>query len=207
MPIRLPLVLTSTLLLLACPPQQAPAEATAAPAAAPGATAVPTAQAAPAAHAPRAEHDCAEGTTELTDDKVVTRTNDKGQTVLHAGAEFADGARVSVAQLMSQPDAYAGKKVRIRGNVSAMCHHKRGWFAVVGDDQSGQFVRVLTAPAFLVPAGSIGKLAEAEGTVEVIEVAADHAKHIAGEHKLGDPEAITANVKQVVIRASGADFI
>jgi hypothetical protein len=204
MTIRSLLVLSSTTMLLACPPPQAPATAPETPAAAPTAAVTPTAQ---PAHAPKAEDDCAEGTTALTDDKVVTRTNDKGLTITHAGAELSDGAPVSVAELLRSPDAFAGKKVRVKGNVSAMCTHRRGWFAVVSDDQSGTFVRVITTPSFLVPAGSIGNTAEAEGMVEVIEVAAEHAKHIAGEHKLGDPEAITGNVKQVVLRASGADFI
>lgn len=204
MRIRSLLALSTSTLLLACTPQQAPATAPQAQAAVPTAAVPPTAQ---PAHAPQAEHDCAEGTTALTDDKVVTRTNAEGQTVTHAGAEFSDGAAVSVAELLRTPDAFAGKKVRVKGNVSAMCTHRRGWFAVVADDQSGRSLRVLTTPSFLVPAGSIGKTAEAEGLVEVIEVAADHARHIAGEHKLGDPEAITGNVKQVVLRASGADFI
>ena len=198
---------SSTLLLLACTPQPQSAVTPVAQPPSEQAVVQPTAQAGQQPHAPKAEHDCAEGTTALTDDKVVTRTNEKGETITHAGAEFTEGAMVNVTELLRTPDAFAGKKVRIKGNVSAMCHHRRGWFAVVADDQSGQFIRVMTAPAFLVPADSIGKSAEAEGTVEVIEVAADHAKHIAGEHKLGDPEAITANVKQVVIRASGADFI
>ncbi|MFH1811432.1 MAG: hypothetical protein ABIJ09_22010 [Pseudomonadota bacterium] len=201
--------LPATLLLLACPPQQQGEVVPSAQEPGQQQAAVKADEAMPvAAHAtPKVEHDCAEGTTELSDDKVVTRQNEKGETITHAGADFADGAVVSVSELLAKPDDFAGKKVRIKGNISAMCHHRRGWFAVVADDQSGRFVRVMTAPAFLVPPGSIGKTADAEGVVEVIEVAAEHAKHIAGEHKLGDPEAITANIKQVVVRASGADFI
>jgi hypothetical protein len=167
----------------------------------------PIAAAATTPAAPEAEHNCALGAgSELANDKVVTTKTADGKTLQHAGAQFSDGVAVTTAELLAAPDKYAGKKVRVKGNVSAMCVHERAWFALAVDDQSGRFVRVMTAPNFLVPQDSIGKSAETEGVVEVTEVAADQAKHIAGEHKLGDPAAITGPVKQVVIRATGAAF-
>jgi hypothetical protein len=160
-----------------------------------------------AAPAPgKTEHACGAETTALTDDKVVTLQDTRGQ-VAHVGAALTDGIPVTVTELLARPDAFAGKRVRLRGDVTAMCQHKRAWFAVVAEDQSGRTLRVMTTPSFLVPAGSIGKTAETEGVVEVIELAADQARHLAGEHKLGDPTAVTQNVKQVVLRATGADFI
>ena len=87
-----------------------------------------------------------------------------------------------------------------------MCTHKRAWFAVVGDDKTGNHVRIFTAPNFLVPQDSIGKVAVAEGTVEIIEIPVERAKHMAKQHKLGEPEDIKAPLKQVLIRATGADF-
>ena len=168
----------------------------------PSDTIPPIAQAAPAV-----EHDCAGGDSELQHDVTRTFTDAQGRQVTHTGRDFSAVETVSVAELLASPDKYAGKSVKVAGDVSAMCGHKRAWFALTADDQSGRSLRVLTNPVFLVPAGSIGKTAIAEGTVEVITVAADHARHIADEHKLGDPAEIKQDVKQVVLRASGADFI
>lgn len=172
-----------------------------------------TEQAVHAAHA-QADEKAGEGcgdeseTTKLENDTVEARTAEDGTSYTHVGGELTGAPEVAVAELMANPDKWAGKRVTISGNVSAMCQHKRGWFAVVGEgDQSGQQLQVKTAPVFLVPAGSIGKSAKAEGTVEVIEVKAEHARHLAAEHKIGEPEEITAPVKRVVVQAVGADFI
>ena len=207
MHLRFALIPFALALLFACnqKTETTPA-ATAAPTAIAAAKPVATAAATTPA-APQAEHDCALGaSTELANDKVVTSKTADGKTLLHAGAQFSDGVAVTTSELLAAPDKFAGKKVRVKGNVSAMCVHARAWFALAADDKSGQFVRVMTAPNFLVPQDSIGKNAETEGVVEVTEVDPNQAKHIAGEHKLGDPAAITGPVKQVVIRATGAAF-
>ena len=127
---------------------------------------------------------------------------------LSVGEPFVGRERVSVAQLLSGAAEYQGKWVQVEGDVSAMCHHRRSWFALQDDgDRSGKFVRVLTAPGFLVPQGSVGRRARAEGRVEVIEVPAEAAKHYAKGHQLGDPDAVRGPERRVVIRASGAEFI
>jgi hypothetical protein len=139
----------------------------------------------------------------------VKRTQEGGVGVLLAGESLEEAAEVpevTVAALLDSPEAYAGQRVRVTGDVSAMCHHKRGWFALVAPDQSGRNLRVLTAPTFLVPEGVIGMNASTEGVVELIEIPAEEARHYAKEHKLGDPAAITGPVKRAVIRAAGAAF-
>ena len=131
-----------------------------------------------------------------------------GQAILHGGTDFSDAPEVAVQDLLADPDKWAGKAIKLSGDVSAMCHHRRGWFALVAGDKSGQQIRVLTMPNFKVPAGSIGRSARAEGLVEVIEVPAQHAKHLMKDHKLGDPAAVKgATQKQIVLRATAADFI
>ena len=124
----------------------------------------------------------------------------------HGGKPLGSSPNVSVAELLSVPDKYTGKVVRFKGDISAMCHHKRSWFAVAADDKSGRQLRVITAPAFLVPPESIGRSADVEGTVEVVELKAKFARHLDKEHKLGAEPKGDAPVKQVVIRVAGADF-
>lgn len=152
-------------------------------------------------------HSCSGDSTRLTDDEVVERTDEKGRKVLHAGQAFTSAPVVSVAELLSKPDDYLGKVVQVEGDVSAMCHHKRGWMAVVAEDKSGRTLRVMTAPTFLVPPESIGKTARAEGKIDVIEVPAAMAKHLSAEHKLDEPQEKDGKIQQVVMHASGADFI
>ncbi|TNF31175.1 MAG: DUF4920 domain-containing protein [Deltaproteobacteria bacterium] len=139
------------------------------------------------------------------DEEKVTRPD--GTEALHVGHAFAGVEKVAVSALLADPAAFKGKTIALEGDVSAMCGHKRGWFAVAAEDKSGRQVRILTAPTFLVPAGSIGRSAVAEGTVEVVEIAAEHAKHLADEHQLEDPAKIkTENVQRIVVRANGAEF-
>jgi hypothetical protein len=129
-----------------------------------------------------------------------------GQPVQIVGAKLAGAPPVTVERLLAEPEVFAGKTVRLEGDISAMCHHKRRWFAVQDPgDRSGRYVRVLAAPAFLVPPHSIGKKARTEGMVEVIEVPAKTRQHLAREHDLGPAQ--DEPQKQVVLRASGAEII
>jgi hypothetical protein len=121
------------------------------------------------------------------------------------GEAFAGAPAATVIALRSKPEEYVGKKVALEGPVSAMCEHKRKWLSIA-DAKTGQYVRVFTAPAFLVPAGSVGKNARAEGTVEKVEVPAAYAKHMAAKHKLGDPADITGEVfHDLIVRATSLE--
>jgi len=90
--------------------------------------------------------------------------------------------------------------------VAAMCHHRRGWFAVAGEDKSGRLLRVITTPQFLVPPGSVGRTVVTEGTIDAVQMAPAKARHLQEEHKLGLPTDAKAPVRQVVLRATGAEF-
>jgi hypothetical protein len=86
--------------------------------------------------------------------------------------------------------------------------HRRAWFALRDPGEaSDAYVRVVTAPAFRVPEGSIGKLAHAEGKVELVEVPAEQARHYARKHGLGDGGTSAGPTKRIVVRATGAEFI
>lgn len=119
------------------------------------------------------------------------------------GQRLAGLPTVKVADLLAKPESYAGKTVRVEGDVSAMCQHRRGWFSVQDPgDRAGAYVRIVTAPSFLVPAGSIGKKARAEGVVQVVDTDPAAAAHYAKEHGMAVPAA-----KSVVLQATGAEFL
>lgn len=132
-----------------------------------------------------------------------------GQRAVHVGDAFSAAEEVPVVKvsaLLAEPDKWAGKRVRVQGDVTAMCHHKRGWFAVAAEDKSGRALRVITTPVFLVPRGSIGRTAATEGRVEVIQVPARFARHMADEHKIGDSSKMRGPQRRVILRATGAEF-
>ena len=137
---------------------------------------------------------------------VATDTPDGGK-VTHGGGTFAEVPEVSVTELVANPDKYAGQQVQVVGDVSAMCHHRRGWFAVAAADGSGAQIRVITMPAFLVPQEAIGTKARAQGKVEVVEVDPRFARHLSADHGLPAAEKPAAPVKRVVLRAAAADFV
>jgi hypothetical protein len=117
-----------------------------------------------------------------------------------------DAPTVSVKNLLAAPDRYAGQRIHLEGNVTGMCRHKRAWFALKDTgDASDAYVRVITAPSFLVPENSVGRQGRTEGLVEVVDVPAPAARHYADDHKLGDPAAPVR--RTVIIRATGAEFI
>ena len=154
---------------------------------------------------------CARDTAPLADTEITTKADPaSGLEITAVGSRLSGAPRVKVVDLMARPEEFAGKTVRLEGDVPAMCVHRRTWFGIQDPgDKSGVFLRVLATPAFLVPEGSIGKRARTEGTVEIIEVDAAAARHFAKMHGLGDPEAIQGEgkIKSVVLRATGAEFL
>ncbi len=207
MKIGLPFSFVAVALVLGCqaPPEQESKPAAASAAVSPEKT---------GDKASAKEHDTHEGCSDDhgkagTDDTVRKGKDPKsGADMVMVGKDLGGLEPVSVKDLLAKSDDYAGKTVRVEGDVNAMCHHRRGWFSVQDEgDRTGAFVRILTNPSFLVPAGSIGKKARAEGTVDVIEESAAAAKHYAEGHKIGDPSKIDGPIKRVVIRATGAEFI
>lgn len=195
------LVLLPVLVLVACKPAAQEAKP-GVPSAPTGvvAAAAPTPAVAPAVH--QAKDCAAEAAGAPKDDKPTEIKDAKtGATILASGAKLANVPGISVAELLAAPESYAGKTVHLEGNVSAMCHHMRSWFSIQSEDKSGGVVRVMAAPAFLVPEGSIGKRARTEGVVELVEIPLEQAQHYAAEHNL------PLQTKAAVIRASGAEFM
>ena len=126
---------------------------------------------------------------------------------VHVGEPFGEVQKVEIATLLADPDRYADQAVRLEGNVASYCHHQRGWFALA--DADGAVVRLVTAPAFKVPGSIENVRGVGVGTVEIVEIPEAQAKHFAGDHGLGSqkPEEISGVQRQVIVRATGAEFV
>ena len=116
---------------------------------------------------------------------------------------------VNASDILSDPDQYAGRTVRITGQVKAYCAHRRAWFAIDVPGANPPYLRFLTAPAFLVPPGVMDAEVTAVGVVEVEETPQARMRHIEQEHELGSTAGSDApgRAKRVVIRATGAEFV
>jgi len=133
--------------------------------------------------------ECGEHGSGTVPDVVKERRDPSGRTVQHVGAEFSDAPAMTV---------------QLEGYVAAMCEERRAWFAIVSRDQTGDTMRVLTAPAFLVPPGAVGKQVRVEGTVDTTELSAQTAKHLSQKHRLPTPSGEPST--QTVMHATVAEF-
>ena len=156
------------------------------------------------------EHDAAEAHTppssELTSDQRSVVERPDGKQATHVGEPFVTAPQVTLAELLAAPQRYVGQTIEVEGDVAAMCHHRRAWLALVGDDQSGRNLQVWTVPVFLVPDGAIGKRAVAQGSVEVLEVSGAQERHMASEHQLEAPAPEAVVIKKVVLRARAIEL-
>jgi len=77
---------------------------------------------------------------------------------------------VAIATLLSEPDGYVGKKIRIDGVVTGVCK-KRGCWMQVTDPESGQGVRIKVDDGVIVfPYEAMGHKTSAEGVFEAIKL-------------------------------------
>jgi hypothetical protein len=130
------------------------------------------------------------------------RTTDPatGRTVTAVGQALVAGVpQTSVKELLETPAQFVGKTVTIEGAVTAMCRHRRAWFAVV-EAEGNTPLRVITVPNFRVPADAMGQRARTSGVVESVEVSPQTVSHLSKSHGL--PAASRA----VILRATGAEF-
>lgn len=77
---------------------------------------------------------------------------------------------VAVEALLTSPDDYLGKKVRVDGVITGVCE-KRGCWMQLTDPESGQGVRVKVEDGVIViPYESMGHRAAAQGVFEAVKL-------------------------------------
>jgi hypothetical protein len=129
------------------------------------------------------------------------------------GTKYGEGVSLAMAtpveELMSRPDAYLGKTVRVDGVVEAVCE-KMGCWIELRDAQGGKGLRFKVEDGVIVfPVTARGRKASAEGEfvkVEVPVTADEHAAMHAVDGKTPAPEAGARPAMKVsyLVRATGA---
>ena len=125
------------------------------------------------------------------------------------GRALAGAQLVAVEDLQKDPGVWEGKTIRLEGQVTDMCFHRRDWFGVASAD-GAKVIRVITGQSgFLVPAGAVGSQARAEGKVEVVTLDPKEIAHYKKIHKFISDEELKSggSIRQPVLIASGAEFL
>jgi hypothetical protein len=107
--------------------------------------------------------------------------------------------RISVSQALKNPMEYGQQEVLLEGEVTAMCSHRRAWYAIM-DGSEKTPLRIIVAPQFLVPKDSMGRHSRVVGVLESNEIPEQTARHLSKDHGL--PE----DLRTTVLRAKGAEF-
>jgi len=108
-----------------------------------------------------------------------------------AGDTYGDGVNlgeaVAIHTLLSNPDDYLGKTVRVDGVITGVCK-KRGCWMQITDPDSGEGVRIKVEDGVIVfPYTSMGHRVSAEGVFEAVTVEEPPAEGAAHQHAEGEP--------------------
>lgn len=116
---------------------------------------------------------------------------------------------VPIAAILDDPEAYAGKTVRVEGTVTDVCPKRGCWFEMAGDEP-GQKMRFKVQDGVMVfPMSAKGKHAVAEGVVALqplsMEQTRQYLEYQAREYGLDvDPDSVTEPMTIVRLDGTGA---
>lgn len=117
----------------------------------------------------------------------------------------------AIATILAAPDDYAGKTVRVEGDVDGVCTRKGCWMDVA--DADGRRLRVQVDDGVLVfPAEAVGQRATVQGTVTIEELSRDSwiawQRHLAEEGgKPFDETAVGEGpFRMITLAGEGARF-
>ena len=111
--------------------------------------------------------------------------------VVSRGAAFALKTSVALDAIAADPDAYAGKTVKVTAKVGTVCRKKGCWLGLVGDKPAANARVTFKDYAFFAPLDCTGDQATVEGTVEVKQLGEGERAHLAkdGGKKVEDVPA------------------
>jgi hypothetical protein len=103
---------------------------------------------------------------------------------VHVGADLTVAETTPIGDILATPADYAGKAVRVEGQVGGVCTARGCWMDL--GDEAGHHIRITVEDGVLVfPPDASGRPAVAQGTVVVEEVTreqyVDWEQHLASE--------------------------
>lgn len=118
---------------------------------------------------------------------------------------------VPIETIVAEPDAWAGKKVRIAGRITGVCAHQGCWIDLVSPDNASLRVKVDDG-VIVFPQDAVGHQATAEGEVELLEMSREQyeawLRHVAEETGTEfEPSEVGEGPHRIVrLRGHGAEI-
>lgn len=125
------------------------------------------------------------------------------------GDGITQGESVNIADLIADPDKYAGKHVRVEGTVADVCPKRGCWFEMAGEKPGDKMRFKVRDGVMTFPLDAKGKYAVAEGVVHTrkmtLEQTREYLKYQAEEYgKDVDPASVTEPMTMVRLNGKGA---
>ncbi|WP_373047228.1 DUF4920 domain-containing protein [Vulgatibacter sp.] len=122
------------------------------------------------------------------------------------GAPITAGETLPLEKILASPDAFAGKQVRITGQVRSACTKKGCWMELATPEGQGPGCRVTFKDyGFFVPKDSAGAQARLEGVVQVKTLAKAEVDHLEAEGGRF-AKAADGTAKEIRIVATGVEL-
>ncbi|MFA6148538.1 MAG: DUF4920 domain-containing protein [bacterium] len=129
------------------------------------------------------------------------------------GTVYGSGVTVDpptlVSDMMSRPDAYIAKTVKVKGLVLDVCETRGCWMELAGDKPGGKLRIKVEDGVIVFPQSARGRQAVVQGTVEMLRMCPEEAqrfRQIEAREK-GVPflrEMVTGKESSLAIVATGA---
>jgi hypothetical protein len=125
------------------------------------------------------------------------------------GSGVGAGQVVTVQDLLADPAAYVGKKVRVTGRISAVCPAAGCWISITGEGAARPLRFKVEDGVIVFPADVRGKSVVAEGVLVKHEMSHEqalaHARHLAEERSEAfDPASVSGPMTLYEIQGAGA---
>ena len=124
--------------------------------------------------------------------------------VIHRGDKFSVETIVSLDEVLSDPNKFADKQVRVTGTVKKVCLKKGCWLVLAGKAQNTRARVTFKDYAFFAPMDSAGWAASVEGLVKAKTLSEAERAHLASDGKVDVKEIPKAEIRIV---ASAASFV
>jgi len=121
---------------------------------------------------------------------------------------LAEDDAVCVSKVLSAPDAFAGKHIRVRGSVSSVCASKGCWIRIgcASVDETLYVKFPCPTRGRIVPMDAVGQGVEAEGVLEIREISEADARHLAKDEGISTKEIakIVGPQRMIAMNSPGA---
>jgi len=115
---------------------------------------------------------------------------------------------VCVSRVLTEPEAFAGKHIRVKGSVSSVCAGKGCWIRLgcASVDETLYVKFPCPTRGRIVPMDAVGHRAEVEGILEIREVSEADARHLAKDEGISNTEIvkIAGPQKMIAMNSPGA---